>query len=150
MKSLVSFILIFCSLISNGQNNENAILGRWITEKGDCIVDVYKQVSEFKAKVVWVNDKGKTPMSEWVDEKNPDRSLRSRKIIGIEVLHNLRYNADDNKWQDGLIYDASSGKQWDSVVWLTKDNLLKVKGYWLVKFLSETHTFKRLNDLSSR
>lgn len=151
MKLLAITGLILCSLFSIGQNNQNAILGRWITQKGDCIVEVYKQLNQFKAKVVWVNDKGsKTSAAEWVDEKNPNKALRSRKIIGIEVLRNLKYNADDNEWQDGLIYDATSGKEWDSVVWLTKDNLLKVKGYFLVKFLSETHTFKRVNDISAR
>ncbi len=151
MKIIVIISLILCSLFSIGQKNQNAILGRWITAKGDCIVEVYKQMNEFKAKVVWVNDKGsKTPVAEWVDDKNPNKSLRSRKIIGIEVLRNLKYNADDNEWQDGLIYDATSGKEWDSVVWLTKDNLLKVKGYFLVKFLSETHTFKRVDDISAR
>ena len=42
MKMIVITIFIFCSLISNGQNNPNAILGQWITEKENCIVEVYK------------------------------------------------------------------------------------------------------------
>ncbi len=144
MKIIVLTIFIFNSFFSYAQNNENAILGKWETEKGSCIVEVYKQSNEFKAKVVWFSDKGKKPMNEWTDEKNPNKSLRSKKLLGMDVLRNLHYNADDNEWEDGIIYDPTSGKEWDSVVWLTKDNLLKVKGYWVFKFLSETQTFKRI------
>ena len=56
-------------------------------------------------------------------------------------LHN---DADEKEWVDGKIYDATSGKEWDSVAWLTDDHLLKVKGYWVFKFLSETKAFKRV------
>ncbi len=148
MKMIVLSIFVFCSSHSIAQNNADAILGQWISENKNCIVEVFKQADEFKAKVAWFNDKGKKPMNEWLDEKNPDKSLRSRKLIGMEVLNKLHYNTEDNVWEDGVIYDASSGKKWDSVVWLTKDNLLKVKGYWLFRFMSETRTFKKVNDNS--
>ena len=70
-------------------------------------------------------------------------TLRSRKLLGMDVVDGLHYDADQNEYVDGVIYDARNGKKWDSVVWLTDDNLLKIKGYWLFKFLSETSTFKR-------
>ena len=71
--------------------------------------------------------------------------MRSRKLLGMEVVHGLHSDPNEKEWVDGMIYDATSGKEWDSVVWLTDDNLLKVKGYWVFKFLSETKTFKRLS-----
>ena len=83
-------------------------------------------------------------MNERMDEKNPDKALCSRKWIGMEVLRNLRYYPKDNEWDGGKIYDAKTGKEWSSVVCMTKDSLLKVKGYWLFKFISETETFKRI------
>jgi hypothetical protein len=39
------------------------------------------------------------------------------------------------------LYDPMSGKDWYSVVWLSEDNLLKVKGHWVFKFISETENF---------
>ena len=145
MKSILA-IIIFCStsIISLAQNKSDAILGRWITEAGNCMVEVYKIQNECKGKIVWFKDKPTKPMDQWFDEKNPDKTLRTRKLLGLEVLNNLHYNADDDEWVGGQIYDATSGKKWDSVVWLTKDNLLRVKGYWLFRFLSETKTFKRV------
>jgi uncharacterized protein (DUF2147 family) len=130
------------SFISIGQNNPDAILGKWITTTGDCIIEVYKQNTEFKAKLVWFKE-GKKKMNDYKDEKNPNPDLRGRKILGMDVVDGMHYDADEKQWVDGIIYDASSGKKWDSVAWLTDDNLLKVKGYWLFKFLSETRTFKK-------
>ena len=143
-------IICISSLFSQAQNNEDAILGKWITDAGNCIVQVYKQGNEFKAKVLWFDVKNKKPMEQWYDEKNPDKALRSRKLVGMEVLNGLQFNAKNNEWVDGQIYDATTGKKWDSVVWIDKNNSLKVKGYWLFRWISETKTFKRTEDYSKR
>jgi len=140
------FLISLISLNSNAQGNPDVILGKWMTIEGNLEVEVYKQNNDFKAKVVWFDDSDdkSKPINERRDEKNPDKALRSRKWIGMEVLSNLRYYPHDDEWEDGKIYDGKTGKEWSSVVWMTKDNLLKVKGYWLFKFISETETFKRI------
>ena len=113
------------SLHSTEQSNPDAILGKWMTIEGNLEVEVYKQNNDFKAKVIWFKDTDdkSRPMNERRDEKNPDKTLRSRKWIGMEVLRNLR---------------------WSSQAWMTKDHQLKVKGYWLFKFISQTKVFKRM------
>ena len=144
MKFFTGFLLFtFTTFTSVAQNNPDAIIGKWITLTGNCIVDVYKLNGEYRAKVIWFKDKGNKPMNEWTDEKNPNTALRNRKLLGMEVVHGLHYDAAEKECVDGVIYDATSGKEWDSVAWITEDNLLKVKGYWVFKFLSETKTFKR-------
>ncbi len=144
MKKIITALLFsIISLISFAQNNPDAILGKWITTTENCVIEVYKQAGEFKAKILWFQE-GKKAINEYTDEKNPDPALRTRKVLGMDVVHGLHYDADEKQWVDGQIYDATSGKEWDSVVWLTSDNLLKVKGYWLFKFLSKTKTFKRV------
>ena len=145
MKNLIAILIcVICSSHCIGKTNPDAILGKWITTSGNCLVEVYKENGKFKAKILWFNDKGKKPMRDWRDEKNPDPSLRNRKLIGMDILNELHYDDDQEQWVDGVIYDATSGKKWDSVVWLTDDNMLKVKGYWLFKFISATKTFKRV------
>lgn len=143
--TIAAIFFLINTCVSVAQNNPDAILGRWITASENCIVDVYKQNNEFRAKVIWFKQ-GKKPMNEWVDEKNPNPALRNRKLLGMEVLRGLHYSEDEKQWVDGIIYDATSGKEWDSIVWLTDDNLLKVKGYWVFRFLSQTKTFKKLKD----
>ncbi len=147
MKSILELFLISAiSFSTYSQGNPDAILGNWMNTEGNLKVEVYKQNNEFKAKIIWfddTDDKSK-PMNERMDEKNPDQALRSRKWIGMDVLRDLRYYPNDDEWEDGKIYDGKTGKEYSSVVWMTKEKLLKVKGYWLFKFLSETETFKRI------
>ena len=141
---IITFIAILFISTSYGQHNPDAILGKWITEKKNCIVEVYKDGHQYKAKVLWFDVKDKKPMDQWEDEKNPDPQLRHQKLLGMEVVNNLKYDPSCGEWVDGVIYDATTGKKWDSVAWLTKSNQLKVKGYWVFKFLSQTKTFIRI------
>ena len=148
MKKLSFSLFLICAAIisSIAQNNPNAIIGKWMTVQNNLEVEVYRQTNSFKAKILWFKDTDdkSRPMELRVDDKNPNKSLRSRKWIGMEVLRDLRYDDEDKEWQDGKVYVAKNGKEWDSVAWITKDNLLKVKGYWLFKFLGQTLTFKRI------
>ena len=130
------------SFVCCAQKSPDAILGTWITTAGNCKIEVYKQSEEFKAKIVWLK-KDQNGMNYYTDEKNPDPALRSRKLLGIDVVDGLHYDSDENKYVDGVIYDARNGKKWDSVVWLTNENWRKIKGDWWFGFMSETSTFKR-------
>lgn len=145
MKLLVFFIYATLTFIKGyGQTDPDAILGKWIIDKGNCIVEIYKQQNDYKGKVIWFDVRNKKPIEEWRDEKNPNPCMRNNKLLGMEVVEHLHYDPSSRQWIDGIIYDATSGKKWDSVVWLTKSDQLKVKGYWVFKFLSQTKTFKRI------
>ena len=125
------------------QNLSDNILGRWRFGKGDLIMVVYKQNNEYRAKSVFFNGNTK-PMELWTDDKNPNLKLRTRKLLGMDIVSKLHYDLYNKEWVDGIIYDATSGKTWQSVVWLESNNVLKVKRYWIFKFLSKTLTFKRI------
>lgn len=125
--------------------NADVILGKWMTVEHSLEVEVYKQDNKFRAKIIWFKIEDKTrPMNTRLDEKNPNPKLRNRKWLGMEVLRNLKYSAEDNEWQDGIIYDAKHGREWDSVAWINNQGLLKVKGYWIFQWISETLTFKKV------
>jgi uncharacterized protein (DUF2147 family) len=146
LKNIFSFLLLsfLISLNTYAQKNLDAILGKWMTADNRLTIEVYSQNKDFKAKIIWFKDVNDIVMYERLDEKNPDKALRTRKWIGMEVLRNLHYNAENDEWIDGIIYDAKHGKEWDSMAWINKDHLLKVKGYWIFKFINETLTFKRI------
>jgi uncharacterized protein (DUF2147 family) len=101
-----------------------SIKGRWVTKEKDSVVEISAcgaamcgRVSKFL----------KTPPGgvDQKDTKNPDKNLRSRKILGIAVLHSLK--ADGDKWR-GTIYDPRNGKSYRSVVYLQKNGNLHVQG----------------------
>jgi hypothetical protein len=109
-------------------------------------VEVFRTDNDFRAKVVWFDDSDdkNQPFTTRCDSKNPDKTLRKRKILGMEVMHGLTYNIDDDEWEDGRIYDASTGKDWNAKAWLTDNGALKVRGYWHFEFLGENMTFRRI------
>lgn len=127
--------------------NSDSILGKWMSSESNLEVEVFRTGSEYRARVVWFDDSDDkaAPMPDRCDTKNPDKALRYRKIIGLEVLHGLVYSPDDNEWQDGKIYDSSSGKTYDAKAWITKSGILKVRGYWHFQFLGQTMDFRKIN-----
>lgn len=140
-------ICLFTSNFTAGvQQKADAITGKWMSTENNLEVEVFRQNAEYKARLLWFDDSDdKTkPMASRLDEKNHDKTLRSRKLLGIEVLHGLQYNKDDDEWQGGIIYDSSSGKNWDAKAWINTEGVLKVRGYWNIPLLGETMSFKRV------
>lgn len=133
-------------ILTTGVLPQDRIIGKWMSEQKNCIVQVYKNGDEFGAKLVWFDDSDdKTkPMLTRTDFKNPNVSLRNRKLIGMTIVDNLRYNAANNAWENGLIYDANSGRTWSSVAYMTNEGVLKVTGYWHFKFFGKTMIFKKV------
>lgn len=140
-------LLLLLTTAVTAQSKRDAILGKWMSTEGNLMVEVYKYSNEFKAKVLWFDDSDdkRRPYYARYDTKNPDHALRRRKILGMEVMHGLVYNADDDEWQDGRIYDASTGKDWNAKAWLTKDGCLKVRGFWHFEFFGQNICFKKIS-----
>ncbi len=141
------YLLVVFSSVMKAQNNTDAIVGKWMSEEKNLLVEVYKVNTEFKGKIIWFDDTDdkSRPYYTRLDSRNPDKNLKSRKIIGMEVLHGLIYNANEDEWQDGKIYDASSGKDWNAKVWIAKDGSLKVRGFWHFEFLGQNICFTKYN-----
>ncbi len=146
MKYLMIFFFALFTTILAAQNQENAILGKWESTEKNLIVDVYKQGDSYRAKVDWFYDEDDTitPINQRLDIKNPNKDLRSRKILGMNVLSDLIYNPKQKRWVNGKIYDSSSGKTWSSTVWLTDASTLNVRGYYIFRFFGKTLVFKRV------
>ena len=122
----------------------DAILGFWKANEKVLTINVYKQEQSYKAKIVSFTDHhNTTPSEQRTDEKNPDAALRTRKMIGMDVLTGLRYDADAAEWTDGEIYDAGSGKTYSATLELSSDGILSVRAYKGISLLGKTLTFHR-------
>lgn len=150
-KVFIGSILLLCNAVSLNANQIliepcERICGKWQSEKKNCIVQVYRDNDDFKAKLVWFDDSDDPSkrMEDRVDYKNPDKTLRNRKLIGMNVLEQLEYSPKSESWENGMIYDAQSGKKWNSSAYLAPDGSLKVNGYWHFKFIGRTMTFHRV------
>ena len=128
------------------QNNSDQIVGHWMSAENNLEVEIFKTGDNYDAKVVWIddsNDKSR-PMNTRCDFRNPDQSLRKRKIIGLIVMDGLIYNKKNNEWEKGKIYDPHTGKDWNAKASLTKDGLLRVRGYLGFQLFGKDLLFRKI------
>ncbi|RFZ95092.1 DUF2147 domain-containing protein [Mucilaginibacter conchicola] len=124
----------------------NRICGKWESSEKNLVVEVYPYKGTYRAKMIHftggvTKDK---PMESITDKKNPDPTLRNRKVLGMDVVENLKFNPKSNSWEGGRIYEVQSGKYWSAAASLDGSGTLKVKGYWKVKLLGRTMVFHRI------
>ena len=78
------------------------------------------------------------------DKENSDKELRSRPVLGLEILTGFVF--DDDEWEDGDIYDPKNGKTYSCYMKFnddTKDEL-KVRGYIGFSLLGRTTYWTRV------
>ena len=146
-RRLIILIFVYSFGLSFAQVSSDAVLGKWMATDKSVAVEVFKVDEKYRAKVIWFDEKlgsGK-PMHERIDDENPNPSLRNRKILGMEVLHGLRYDPKNESWEKGRIYDATSGRTWDSSAKL-HNGILKVRGFWKFKWIGKSLDFKKIKD----
>ena len=129
-KILFTIALVFFSLAGFAQD----IKGKWLTEAGDAQVEIYESNGKLNGKIVWLEQGPDTK-----DKHNPDEKLRSRKLMGVNILSGLSKKKD--KWEGGRIYNPKNGKDYKCSIWPDNDKL-KVRGYIGVFYETQTWTRK--------
>lgn len=138
MKStiLAALFVISMAFATNitAQSKADKILGYYLTfddetgaEKSQ--VQIYKDASgKYYGKIVWLKEPMKNGKPK-VDDKNPDAKLQNRAIIGLEMLKGFKFNEKDNEWNDGSIYNPSSGKTYSCYINFESATKVKIRGY---------------------
>ena len=124
-----SMVLALVTMMAYAQD----IKGKWITEAGDAHVEIYESNGKWNGKIVWLQ---KGPDTK--DTHNNDEKLRSRKLMGVNILSGLTKKKE--KWEGGRIYNPKNGKDYKCSMWLDGDKL-KVRGHLGIFY--ETQTWKR-------
>ncbi|WEK69167.1 MAG: DUF2147 domain-containing protein [Candidatus Chryseobacterium colombiense] len=148
MERTFLLLTLLFSLSISAQSAKDDILGRWMSIDKRVAVSIYHEGSLFRAKVIWFDeaDGSGMPMNSRVDLNNPNPKLRNVKIIGMDVLEGLNYNSKNQRWENGKIYDASSGRTWDAFVEINESGQLCVRGYWKWKCLGKSLYFIRMKE----
>ncbi len=134
----ISYIitLLFCSIISFGQQNPNKVVGIYWTPKKDGKIEITTRNNLFFGKVL----EGKNPRK---DTLNPNPALRSKQVIGMEIMKNFKFNKNNNEYIDGEIYDPESGKTYSCKMWMENENL-KIRGFLGISLLGRTEFFEKV------
>jgi len=141
------FVLIFCisaTVEADQVPPAEQVCGKWESSGKQLVIQVYIEKGQFIAKLIWYSNTGGKPLDYWRDVNNPDPKLRSRKLLGMSILSNLKYDKNTNSWEDGIVYDSRHGHYWNASAYIDKQGLLHVRGYWYFKFIGRTMTFYRV------
>lgn len=115
--------------------------GVWLTEGGKSHVEIRPCGGKLCGEIVWLEEPGNEDGSPKLDKHNRDESLRSRPILGIELLTGFPA-AEGGEWTGGEIYNPENGKTYRSELELEGANTLKVRG--CVFIFCETQTWTRV------
>lgn len=133
---LLLFVFAFLSVTNHGyaQNGPDKILGFYWSPKKDAKIEIYKKGDRYFGKSVWAA----TPKK---DVENPDKHLRQRDLLGVNLLTNFSYN--DGNYSDGEVYDPANGKTYSCKISFTGLDL-KVRGYIGISLFGRTEIFERI------
>lgn len=138
---LLMVMLLSTAAHAPARFDADAIQGIWWNQEKSGRIEVFKRNSRYFGKIIWLDEPfeadGKTLKT---DQENPEEALKTRQIIGLEILQNLRFDGDE--WDDGQVYDPESGNTYSCYCTFENPddlNTLKLRGYVLgMPFLGRT------------
>lgn len=101
------------------------VIGKWKLDDGSAVVEIYKSGDAFNGKIVWLDEPNDASGKPATDINNPDKSLRSRKLMGLNLLSGLKNSGSE--YTGGKIYDPANGKTYNCSMKVEGD-VLKVRG----------------------
>lgn len=139
MKKLIIFLFLGIYSLAGIAQEADKIVGVWWNEGKTSKIKVEKKDGKYIGTVVYMipekYENGQPPK----DEENPEEKLRTRSIVGLQILEGFVFDAKEKEWKDGKIYDPNSGKTYDCYGWLEGDKLLKLKGFVLgMRFIGKS------------
>ena len=118
--------LLFTLIVAAPPARAEEYIGIWLTQMGDAHIRVARCAKAMCGTVVWLKDaidpKTKQPQA---DDKNPDPSKRSRKIIGLQIFA-MELDAT-NSWAGG-IYNSDDGQTYRGRLSARGEDELEVQG----------------------
>ena len=143
-QAFIIFTLLIFTQLAFAQN-ANDILGKWQSGHGNGQIQIYKKGNLYYGKIVWLREPNHDTGKPKRDIKNPSQSLRSRPIVGLDVLHGFIYK-NTGTWSDGKIYDPKSGNTYNCQMTLQNKNKLNIRAYFGISLLGKTETWTRVGN----
>ena len=144
MKIMMMFLLIFSSSVLAGVNADD-ITGLWLSEEKTGVIKVSKEGDEFVGHLVWIKKIATGEKKDVLDDKNPDKKLRSRSIQNLKMLYGFKF--EDDEWSGGRIYDPKTGKTYKAYMALKNEKTLKLRGYVGISLFGRSSYWTRLDKL---
>jgi len=131
-KKIYGIILGLCLPAFLLAQSSNQITGYWLTQDDDSQVKIFRKSNgKYYGKIVWLEEPNNEYGQPKKDTENPDESKCDQTLLGLPLLEGFEYDEDDERWEEGTIYDPTEGKTYDCLLWFEDNNtnVLHLKGY---------------------
>ncbi len=118
-------------------------LGIWLVGDQDAKVELYMNKGNLEGKLVWLKEPLDTNGAPKLDLKNPDSAKQAQQIMGSVFLKNFKKDSSENKWIDGSVYDAKSGKAYSGWIKLKNENKMELRGFIGISLFGRTDEWTR-------
>ncbi len=148
MKTGLFFITLFLTATTSWCADSGGIIGVWNTDKHDAKLEFFKCGDKVCGKIIWLKEpnyihKKDGPVgTQKIDKKNPDPTLRTKPVLGLQVMRGLTPKGN-NKWADGACYDPETGKTYKCKMKLIAPGQLKMRGYIGISLFGRTMVMTR-------
>lgn len=142
----VMFVTLLGSVNLFAQNKKaDDILGIWLNEDKDAKVEIFMAGGRYYGKIIWLKDPIDTETNKpKLDKHNPEKNLKSRPILNLEILKAFKFNGKD-EWSDGSIYDPKSGKTYSCYMKFEAAGKIKIRGFVGVSMLGRSTYWTKVN-----
>ncbi len=134
--SFFTLFLFVCGIVFS----QDAILRQWKTiddetGKPRSVVEISERDGKYYGKIVKL-------FREPNEDPDPvctecEGELNGQKIIGMEIITEMKYNKGGDEFHKGEILDPENGNVYDCKLWI-EDDQLKVRGYLLFFYRTQT------------
>ncbi len=130
-----------------GAVDQGSVFGVWLTEEGNSRLEIFPCGAKACAKVIWMsspiylNGRDGPVGTEKVDRRNPDPALRSRSILGLQVMEG--FTREEGWWNGGSCYDPQSGRNYQCKMRLESPAELKLRGFIGFSLIGRSYTLTR-------
>jgi uncharacterized protein (DUF2147 family) len=155
-RAVLVLLLTFLLLVSFAfAADEDKILGLWNTPENDCKIEIFKNGNKYCGRITWLkeplypaDDDGGMAGRPIVDRENPNPNLRSRPLIGLQLIEGFTY-IGKNVWKGGTIYNPDNGKTYGCKMILSTPDHLEVRGFIGIPLLGGTSVWTRQAESSA-
>jgi len=132
----------------------DGIVGDWLVKSADAVIRIQRHGALYNGTIIWQlhdtygpEDGPELNGKIVTDRRNPDPALRSRPLDGLLLIWDLHYDAEQQEWTGGRVYDADDGHTFRCQMRLIDPDHLKLRGYVGISLLGESTVWTRVRKV---
>ncbi len=139
-------LFLVCSFtLATTTYTADSLTGTWMSADKDGKIKIYASGGKYYGMLIWLKEPNDPETGKpKLDKKNSDKTKRSRPILNMEIMKDLVWDADDQEWSDGEIYDPKTGNTYSLTCKLKTIDQMELTGYMGITLLGRTTSWDRV------